>query len=99
MSKFNPDTHVLVKADVARKLEQRISEVNDLLVDLEDTATTPPSPSKTGGDSPNLDRERSVIAKHHHAMFLHHNSQTPPTEDDQRHLDEMTESLIKQLYM
>lgn len=41
---------------------------------------------------------RQVISKHHLAMFLNSNSQNPPTEDDQRHLDELTESLIEKLF-
>jgi hypothetical protein len=41
---------------------------------------------------------RQIIARHHHDLFLENNNQNTPTEEDQKHLDDLTEALMEHLF-
>jgi len=45
-----------------------------------------------------LSAARQKIGKHHYRQYKSNNEQRDPSEDDQRHLDELTESLMHNLF-
>lgn len=84
---INEQRQSLVKTEPLNRLSAHLKMAADMLEEL-------PSDKP---ETMNLTRARIVIAKHHRSMFVHAN-QKEPDEADQQYLDELTESLLKQLF-
>ena len=84
---LDPHQHTLVRNEIIGKMTAHLKMSVDLLESVKEAV--PPTIQ--------MDRMRTIIARHHHKMFLYNNNQNPPGESDQQHLDELTEGLLKQL--
>lgn len=88
MIEVDSRSHTLVRNEIVGKMSAHLKMAAEMLESVKEAEPV----------EPDMDRIRTVIAKHHYKLFLDNNSQNAPTEDDQRHLDDLTDALVEKLF-